>query len=212
MTNLHFNRREYGKRELREEHISPDPFIQFEVWLTEALETDILDPTAMVLATVDENGTPDTRVVLLKQFDRNGFVFFTHYESPKAIQAEKIGKVALNFYWSNLARQIRIKGKIERTSREESEIYFSSRSKESQICAVASQQSACIASRLALEKQIEAISHQYDESKVPCPANWGGYRVLPTEFEFFQGRDNRLHDRIRYLKINQHWKIERLSP
>lgn len=212
MKNLQSHRREYGQRELREDNISTDPFILFEAWLTEALESSMLDPTAMVLATIDAQGVPDTRVVLLKQFDHHGLVFYTHYDSPKAQQAEKTGLAALNFYWPSLAKQIRIKGNIERTSRADSETYFSSRSRESQICAVASQQSTCVANREALEQSVKHTAERYEGQAIPCPANWGGYRVLPLEFEFFQGRDNRLHDRIRYLKVQQQWVISRLAP
>ncbi len=212
MKNLQNDRREYGKRELREEMLLSNPFAQFEVWLKEALETELLDPTAMVLATVDEENRPDTRVVLLKQFDQHGLVFFTHYQSPKAIQAEKIGMVALNFYWSKLARQIRIRGSIEKISQEESQAYFSSRSRESQLCAVASQQSATLISREDLEKRMQEIDQHYQDKPIPCPDYWGGYRVLPIEFEFFQGRDNRVHDRIHYAQKQDRWEIKRLSP
>ncbi|MBV9575841.1 MAG: pyridoxamine 5'-phosphate oxidase [Gammaproteobacteria bacterium] len=212
MKDLQQHRREYGKRELREKSISPDPFVQFEAWLTEALESDILDPTAMVLATVDHQDMPDTRIVLLKQFDHHGLVFYTHYESPKAKQAENTGKVALNFYWSSLAKQIRIRGTIERIAREDSAAYFASRSRESQICAVASQQSTSVANREELERRVKATTAHYADQAVTCPANWGGYRVIPLEFEFFQGRDNRLHDRIHYLKVNQQWEMSRLAP
>jgi len=205
-------RREYGKTELLEKNMSPDPISQFDIWLKEVLEEKLLDPTAMVLATVDERGFPDTRVVLLKGFDHNGFVFFTDYQSPKAIQAEKNGTVALNFHWREFARQVRIRGQIKRISRHESEMYFSSRPRESQISAVTSNQSAIIASRSELEKHVTEVAKQYHEKNIPCPDNWGGYSVIPFEFEFFQGRDDRLNDRIRYLKLNNHWKMERLSP
>lgn len=205
-------RREYGKYELLESSLSPNPFHQFEVWLNEALEQGVLDATAMVLATTDEKGFPDARVVLLKEFDQHGFVFFTHYNSPKAIQAEKTGVVALNFHWPLFSRQIRIKGQIARISTAESETYFLSRPKESQLSTLASKQSTVIPSRKALEQHIKEVAAAYATKEIHCPANWGGYRVTPFEFEFFQGRDFRLNDRIRYLKVNDQWKIERLSP
>jgi pyridoxamine 5'-phosphate oxidase len=149
---------------------------------------------------------------LLKEFDRNGFVFFTHYNSPKAIQAEKTGVVALNFHWPLFSRQIRIKGKISRISTEESEKYFLSRPKESQINTLASKQSTVIPNRESFEKHIQELTAEYKNKEIHCPAHWGGYRVIPFEFEFFQGRDFRLNDRFRYSKTGEQWKIERLSP
>ncbi|EKD54210.1 MAG: hypothetical protein ACD_60C00114G0003 [uncultured bacterium] len=211
MKDLQSIRREYGDHELQEKTMSSDPFQQFETWLKEALEIKSLDPTAMVLSTVDHDGMPDSRVVLLKEFNHDGFIFYTHYKSPKALQAEnKI--VALNFHWLELARQIRMRGSIIRISREKSETYFLSRPRESQIAACASKQSAVIASRAELESRMQKIAKQYEGKQVPCPTDWGGYRVIPFEFEFFQGRDNRMNDRIRYLKQNDHWKMDRLSP
>jgi pyridoxamine 5'-phosphate oxidase len=185
---------------------------QFEKWLDEALNVGMLDASAMVLATADEKGWPETRVVLLKSFDQTGFVFFTHYDSPKAKQAEKVGVVALNFYWRELSKQIRIRGQIERVSREESESYFSSRPRGSQISTLASHQSEVITNRDVLEKSIQQLTEQHQGKDIPCPTYWGGYRVIPFEFEFFQGRDNRLNDRIRYRLIGGKWKIDRLSP
>ena len=205
-------RREYGNVELRKKNLLPDPFAQFELWFEDAMAADILDVTAMVLATVDEKGLPDARVVLLKEFDEQGFVFFTDYDSPKSIQAEKSGVVALNFHWPALARQVRIKGGIVRVSRQDSERYFSSRPRESQISTLISKQSHVIASREELENHFKETAQAYTGKEIPCPEHWGGYCVIPLEFEFFQGRDNRLNDRIRYLKLNNHWQIERLSP
>lgn len=205
-------RREYGKKYLNENNISPDPFVQFEHWLEEALENNILDATAMVVSTTDENSWPDARVVLLKEFNSKGFVFFTHYDSPKALQAEKTGVVALNFHWPLFSRQVRIRGRIARISREESEKYFLSRPKESQISTLASKQSSVIPSRESFEKHIEEIRAEYQHKEIHCPPNWGGYRVTPFEFEFFQGQDFRLNDRIRYSLVGDKWKIERLSP
>lgn len=205
-------RREYGNCELLEATVSPDPFVQFEHWFQDALNANMVDPNAMTVATVDANGLPDVRVLLLKEFDKNGFVFFTHYRSPKAIQAEKSGHIALNFYWNTFARQVKIKGTIARVSRQESEDYFASRPRNSQICTAASDQSNVITNREALENKVKAAFDYFEGKPVPCPTDWGGYRVTPYEFEFFQGRDNRLNDRLRYTKTNNAWQIERLSP
>ncbi|EKD53665.1 MAG: hypothetical protein ACD_60C00162G0020 [uncultured bacterium] len=205
-------RREYGGRALEEKNMFSDPFQQFDQWMKDIFAMKTPDPTAMVLATVDEKGYPDTRVVLLKEFNQLGFVFYTCYKSPKALQAEAIGVVALNFYWPELARQVRIRGNIERISREESEKYFSSRPRDSQIATTASLQSTILANREELEARVNKARAEWGEKPVPCPAEWGGYRVVPFEFEFFQGRDNRLNDRIRYLKSGQAWEMERLSP
>jgi pyridoxamine 5'-phosphate oxidase len=212
MKNIQFIRREYGENALYEKDMPADPFIQFEQWFNDAFEEKILDFTAMVLATSDEKGLPDARVVLLKGFDHNGFVFFTDYNSKKSIQAEKTGIVALNFYWRELARQVRIKGNIQRIPRQDSENYFASRPRESQISTLASKQSTVVPSRASLETRVKELSNEYQTKEIPCPNHWGGYCVQPFEFEFFQGRDNRLSDRIRYVKSNDHWKMERLSP
>jgi pyridoxamine 5'-phosphate oxidase len=205
-------RREYGQQELREQAVSKDPFTQFAVWFEDAIREKSLDANAMVLSTVDDKGLPDSRVVLLKGFeDHHGFIFFTDYTSPKSHQAEKSGVVALNFYWREFARQVRIRGHIKRVSRQESELYFASRPRDSQISTAASHQSEVI-QRDAFLKRVDEMKAEYQSQDVPCPENWGGYSVVPFEFEFFQGRDNRLNDRLRYQKINDHWKIERLSP
>lgn len=212
MKKLDSTRREYGQRALRKEQVSSDPFELFADWFKEVLNVVKLDPTAMVLATTDLQGNPDTRVVLLKEFNAQGFVFFSHYTSPKAQQVAHNTNVALNFYWHELSRQVRVKGHIEKVSRQESVTYFASRPRQSQICTVSSHQSEVIGSRTELEKHVQEIADQYQGKPIPCPESWGGFRVIPTEFEFFQGRDNRLNDRIRFLKINGHWQIDRLSP
>jgi pyridoxamine 5'-phosphate oxidase len=212
MTNLQSYRREYGKLNLLEKDIPSDPYELFDHWLDEAIEREISDATAMVLATVDLQGYPDTRVVLLKEFDSQGFIFFTHYNSPKGIQMHANTTVALNFYWRQLARQVRIRGKISQVTREESETYFATRPRASQICTLASTQSAVVASREAIEKHVRELTAELEGKEVPCPQHWGGYRVNPGEFEFFQGRDDRLNDRIRFQQAGEQWKIERLSP
>ena len=212
MNEIKFTRRDYGKHKLQNEHLASHPFSQFKTWLKEAIEKECADPSAMVLATIDNQGTPDTRVVLLKKLTRQNFIFFTHYTSPKAIQAEKSGTVGVNFYWPKLSKQIRIKGKIKRTARQISTHYFASRPRESQIITFVSMQSRVITTRHDLEKQVEEIKKRYRGKKIPCPKNWGGYHITPFEFEFFQGRTHRFNDRIRYRRLNHHWKIERLSP
>ncbi|HEX4045599.1 MAG TPA: pyridoxamine 5'-phosphate oxidase [Gammaproteobacteria bacterium] len=204
--------RQYGTDRLAEDRLAPDPLNQFNQWLAEATQSSTLDPTAMVLATVDEQGLPEARVVLLKQVTEEGFVFFTHYTSPKARQAESSGVVALNFYWPALARQVRIKGQIKRLTREASVAYFATRPRESQISTAASQQSAVISDRSEWEQRMQAIATQYADQPIPCPDYWGGYCVVPYEFEFFQGRDARINDRLRYRLIKQQWQIDRLSP
>ena len=165
MKNIKSIRREYGNSHLSEKNISVDPFAQFENWLSEALDNNILDATSMVLATADKNGIPDARVVLLKEFDHRGFVFFTHYDSPKATQAETSGMVALNFHWPLFSRQVRIKGKIARISQAESEAYFLSRPRESQISTLASQQSSIISSREEFERRIQKLTEEYQGKK-----------------------------------------------
>lgn len=212
MKDIHSIRRQYGQGHLYEKDASPDPFKQFESWLNVALNSNVLDATAMVLSTIDEQGHPDARVVLLKEFNSKGFVFFTHYNSPKGIQAEKNGFVALTFFWAQYSRQIRIKGNISRITREESVAYFQSRPIASQIGSLTSHQSQVIASLDELEKHYQELAKQYEGKTIPCPETWGGYLVTPFEFEFFQGRDYRMNDRLRYSKHNDQWKIVRLSP
>jgi pyridoxamine 5'-phosphate oxidase len=208
---LHAIHREYGAQALHKDMLSSDPFLQFEQWLQFAISHHVLDPTAMTLATIDEHGMPDARMVLLKEINAAGFIFFTHYTSPKACQAEQSG-AALVFYWPELNRQVRVKGTVQRIARAESEAYFASRSRQSQLSTAASKQSNVIANRDILEQQVQVLAQQYADKPVPCPEHWGGYRVVPILFEFFQGRDNRLNDRIRYQLINNIWQIDRLSP
>lgn len=210
LDHLHSLRREFGNKSLSEKDILPNPIEQFKSWLSEVLTTDYPDSTAMVLATTDKNAHPDTRVVLLKGLD-HGFIFYTNYQSEKAKQIEHMPFSALNFYWSWMARQVRIRGSIEKLTRSENEIYFSSRPRESQISSTVSPQSQVIESRAALEDKIAAFT-QSAPGEIPCPIYWGGYRLIPTEFEFYQGRNARASDRLRYHKINEIWHIERLAP
>lgn len=204
-------RREYGTQFLLEENISLDPMKQFKIWFDEIV-SDEIEPTAMTLATVDEGGMPDVRVVLLKGLEEGRFVFYTHYDSAKGREIAHNPKVALNFFWSKSVRQVRVRGTVQRVSRETSDTYFASRPLLSQLSAAASHQSQILANREVLEKQVVALSEQYRNKKIPRPEEWGGYAVLPLEIEFWQGRDNRLHDRIRYQRNQDRWIIERLSP
>ncbi|MCS6985674.1 MAG: pyridoxamine 5'-phosphate oxidase [Leptospiraceae bacterium] len=204
-------RREYGLDELSESEVAADPIAQFQSWFHEALARGCQDPNAMVLSTVSAEGRVHSRVVLLKNFDYGGFVFYTNYESPKARDMEKHTQVALLFFWPELERQVRIEGIAEKVSALESNEYFETRPLEAKWSAWASAQSEVIPSRQYLEKKFMEIKEKFGE-KVPRPDFWGGYRVRPDYFEFWQGRPNRLHDRIAYKLCQGAWQIQRLSP
>lgn len=205
-------RREYARARLDEKDVSSDPFDQFARWLEEAQAAETVEVNAMVLATATPEGHPSARVVLLRGFDRQGFVFFTDYRSRKGQELEVNPRVALAFFWGELERQVRIEGTVTRTSREESASYFRSRPMGSRLGAWTSHQSRPIASREALEADLRVIERRFSGPDVPLPPHWGGYRVNPECFEFWQGRESRLHDRVRYLRDADRWKIERLSP
>lgn len=205
-------RRDYGQDSLAENSIQSNPFAQFQHWLDEAIRSNNTDPTAAVLATVDQQGRPDTRLVLLKEIEDERLIFYTNYQSAKAKQMEYNRFVSLNFYWPFLAWQVRIRGEVEKTSTAMSDDYFATRPRGSQISAIASAQSEVIASREALEKRVDELKIEFGQQAIPRPDNWGGYAIDPFEFEFWQGRDNRLHDRIRYKKQRKFWCIERLAP
>ncbi len=194
--------------------LKDNPVEQFKLWLDDALKETIPEPTAMNLATSDSDGNLSSRMVLLKEFDERGFVFYTNYESRKARDIECAAKAALCFWWGTLERQIRIEGRVELVSKEESDVYFHSRPRGSQIGAIASRQSAVINAYQELRDQFAAIEDKYKDSEtIPRPEFWGGYRVIPDTIEFWQGRPNRLHDRLRYNReTNGDWKVERLSP
>lgn len=204
-------RREYGNKELLESEITLDPFVQFQHWFDEAIKAGVLEPNAMVLATVSPNGRVHSRVVLLKDFDYGGFVFYTNYESPKARDILQNPQVSLLFFWPELERQVRVEGKAIFVSDLESNEYFAIRPLQAKWAAWASQQSQVIPSREFLEKKFEEVKEKFGE-KVPRPAFWGGYRVIPDYFEFWQGRANRLHDRLAFEKCQEGWKMFRLSP
>lgn len=212
MKKYHDIRREYGSEVLDESHIQQDPLEQFKKWFEQVLAIESDDPTAMVLATVDDTNRPDTRVVLLKELTQDGFVFYSNYLSDKAKQIENNPNAAINFYWPKCARQVVIRGSIVKLPREYAEAYFASRPIGSQLSTHASIQSQVIADRKILDEKMIALEKRFQGKQVPCPDYWGGYQLIPTEIEFFQGRDSRLHDRIRYRLVDDAWIIERLSP
>lgn len=205
-------KRHNGKAELTERQVKKDPFEQFIDWFHDELSVPHYDPTAMVLATVDKHGWPDTRVVLLKEVQSGQFIFYTNYKSVKAKQLLKNKVVALNFYWPNHSRQVRIRGHVKKLDRKHSEMYFATRPKETQIGAHAWVQSTQIAGRQEMEKKIKLLSEKFGNKKIPCPDNWGGYVVIPFEYEFFQGRKWRRHDRFLYTLEKKKWKRVRLAP
>ncbi|HKY01827.1 MAG TPA: pyridoxamine 5'-phosphate oxidase [Burkholderiales bacterium] len=205
-------RKEYTRESLDLSHIRPDPLAQFDYWLQEAIRAELPEPTAMTLATVDANGQPSARVVLLKGVDHGGFVFYTNYESRKGEELATQPRAALLFFWTELERQVRIEGTVEQVGADESDEYYQRRPLASRIGAWASPQSRVITDRTDLEARVQAISAQYGQTP-PRPAHWGGYRLRPHSLEFWQGRPSRLHDRLRYL-LNEHgsWQIDRLAP
>ena len=206
-------RRQYIREGLSRSELDPDPFKQFESWFDQACDAKIDLPNAMSLSTLTPDGGPTLRTVLLKGFDQQGFIFFTNYKSDKALQIEVNELVALLFSWTGLERQIIIQGIASRVSAQESATYFSSRPRGSQLGAWASEQSRPIASRHSLEKNLQSISQHFGDDEIPCPEFWGGYRITPHRIEFWQGREDRLHDRFVYTQSNkQDWEIVRLQP
>ena len=206
-------RKEYTNAGLTENELDPNPFKQFRKWLNQALEVGLPEPTAMTLATATKDGKPSARMVLLKHFDEEGFVFFTNYKSRKGRELLRNPAAALVFYWVELERQVRIIGTAKKVSHEESEQYFRTRPIGSQLAAWASKQSEILQSRQEIEKRVLQLEAQYTNKEIPVPPIWGGFRIKPTEIELWQGRPNRLHDRLRYaLARGGKWKIERLAP
>jgi len=204
----------YERAELDETSVAPDPFAQFSLWLEEALKTEgLLEPYAMTLATIDPAGQPDARVVLLRGFDERGFTFFTNYASRKGRELAAHPRAALLFFWAALERQIRIEGAVSRLSPEESDAYFAQRPRGHRLSAWASPQSRVVADRAALDARMREAEERFAGVEVPRPEHWGGFRVAGERFEFWQGRRNRVHDRIAYEREpSAQWRILRLAP
>jgi len=217
----------YSKKELTENSLSNDPILAFETWMQEAISSRVLEPTAMAVSTVSKSGEPSSRILLLKGISKGKFQFFSNYSSRKAEEIESNSKISLLFFWPELERQVRIQGRATKLSKAESQAYFHTRPRESQIGAHASLQSSVIESREALEKKYADLVLSFQtKTEIPMPENWGGYEVEPSSIEFWQGRPSRLHDRIRFVRMdsNDHqefnnpsqikntWNIERLSP
>lgn len=209
---LHDIRKSYSASQLDEDKMLPNPIEQFDQWLKDAFDAKILEPTAMVLATADAAGHPAARMVLLKGVQDNGFIFYSNYGSHKGRDLQENPQAALLFYWDKLERQVRIEGSVTRLSREASAAYFSSRPYGSQVAAAASRQSTVLANRAALEAQFEELAERYPEGSLSLPEDWGGYALSAELLEFWQGRPNRMHDRLQYRKTPQGWLLERLAP
>jgi pyridoxamine 5'-phosphate oxidase len=206
-------RRTYALESLSAQDVASDPVVQFERWFNEALHAQLYEPNAMTLATADASGRPSARTVLLKGFDAHGFVFYTNYNSRKGQDLSANPYASLLFWWGELERQVRIEGLVEKVSEAESEAYFQSRPRDSQLGAWASPQSRTIPEREVIESNMAALQTKYaDQPVLPLPPHWGGYRVLPDVFEFWQGRESRLHDRIRYTRDEEGWVLDRLAP
>ena len=202
----------YTKDSFSESDLLESPFDQFEKWFSEALKSKVDEPNAMSLATISPEGNPRTRIVLVKDFSNDGLIFYTNYESAKAKGMEVNKAVSVNFVWHPLQRQINIQGFTEKVDRKVSELYFHSRPRGSQLGALVSPQSKVIASRKVLEDRLAELEAKYKNEPIPLPENWGGIRIVPTRFEFWQGRDNRLHDRFEYIFKNGQWSTQRLAP
>lgn len=205
-------RTNYQKYELTESSIQKNPITQLTKWLEEAVKENVQEPTAMVLSTIDSVGNPESRVVLLKDINTGGLVFYTNYESKKGWQIETNKHVSVVFFWPELERQVRIKGTAEKISTEDSEAYFLSRPADSQLGAWASPQSQAIESRNVLEENYRYYQEYFKNNKITKPPHWGGFRIHPSYFEFWQGRSNRLHDRLEFILAEDSWQINRLAP
>lgn len=204
-------RRQYTKSALTSQSVNKDPIKQFEKWFSQTLKAGLVEPNAMIVATSTPKGKPSARVVLLKGLSDEGFIFFTNYESKKGSELIKNPNASLLFYWDKLERQVRIEGKVKKISRAESAMYFNSRPHASRIAAWSSHQSSVIKDRKEIDKAFKKFDEMYP-AEVPLPDYWGGFILIPNEFEFWQGRLNRMHDRIKYKKSGGKWKISRLAP
>jgi pyridoxamine 5'-phosphate oxidase len=205
-------RKEYTRAGLNEADVAPDPIAQFHRWFEETLAANLHEPNAMIVATATREGHPSARTVLLKGYDERGFVFYTNYEGRKARELETNPACALLFYWGELERQVRIEGCAGRISDDESDAYFASRPRGSRLGAWASDQSRPVEDRNVLEDRVRSLEAEYEGREIPRPPFWGGYRVEPDAIEFWQGRDNRLHDRLVYRRNGGVWKMQRLQP
>ncbi|AEI50904.1 pyridoxamine 5'-phosphate oxidase [Runella slithyformis] len=205
-------RKDYTLNGLSKQDVLTNPFKQFEKWFLEAQSAEVIEPNAMVLSTLGEDGYPHGRVVLLKEVDSTGFLFYTNYNSHKGADLKIHPVASLTFWWSALERQVRVTGPVERVQDEESDAYFSIRPRGSQLGAWVSEQSEVIENRSFLTERLAHLEQRFQDQPIPRPPHWGGYRVTPIEIEFWQGRPSRLHDRIRYRLEKTEWKIERLSP
>lgn len=205
-------RREYSHSILEVDSVDKDPIVQFRKWFDEAIKSEMIEPNAMVLSTIDKNNKPAQRTVLLKALDKDGFVFYTNYTSRKAKHIDNNPSISILFPWYELERQVSIEGKAEKISTAQSLKYFLSRPFGSQLGAWVSNQSEVITSRSILEEKLAQMKSKFNEGKIPLPDFWGGYKIIPERIEFWQGRSNRLHDRIVFTKEFENWKIQRLSP
>lgn len=210
--NIEAIRTDYRLLKLDEKQVDKNPLIQFSTWFEQAVQADLEEVNAMTLATVGANGTPSARIVLLKDLEDNGFIFYTNYESNKGRELAANPNASLVFFWPALQRQVRINGLVEKVSTKTAENYFQSRPIGSQFGAWASPQSQVITNRKVLEQNLQSVVEKYKDQTIPKPPHWGGYKVIPTLIEFWQGRASRLHDRILYTKVGEEWKIERLAP
>jgi pyridoxamine 5'-phosphate oxidase len=201
----------YERDQLIESNISKDPFFQFKLWFDLVIKSEIVEPNAMTIATATKNGIPSARVVLLKEYDETGFTFFTNYGSRKGKELAENPRASLLFWWREFERQVRIEGRIEKISKEESQNYFNIRPLKSRYGALASNQSEVVKDREFLENKFADLEKKFGDNP-PMPENWGGYKLIPSKFEFWQGRRDRLHDRICYEKVENNWTISRLSP
>ena len=204
-------RTDYGRHRLDESAVDADPMVQFDRWFAEAVSAGVAEANAMTVATVGDSG-PDARIMLLKEADRRGFVFYTDYRSTKGRELDRMARAALVFFWQPLERQVRIRGDVERVSEAESDAYFATRPEGSRVGAWASRQSGVLSNRDALEAALAKAAARFEGKRIPRPEHWGGFRVVPDLIEFWQGRPNRLHDRIRYHRTADGWARERLSP
>ena len=210
---LQHQRSHYDAGELTRANLSIDPVEQFKAWFNDAIAANAMEANAMNIATVNDSGQPSNRIVLLKGVDENGFVFFTNYKSRKAKEIQNHPLAAITFFWPEVHRQVRIEGSLKKVSEKESDEYFKSRPRQSQLGALASAQSEVIESRDILEQRLAGLEKQYPGDNIPRPAHWGGYVLTPNRVEFWQGRPNRLHDRFQYsLQKDRSWQIDRLSP